>query len=312
MTNSRGSKLAVGTAVVLGASALAVAYAAYEAHQFTLREVSVPVLPTGSAPVRVLHISDLHLVPGQEDKIRWVQSLAELDPDLVINTGDNFGHLEALEPLLDALGPLLGFPGIFVLGSNDYHAPILKSPLRYFLPDSRLPELDTGEHLKLPTEAFRDALRNAGWIDLNNRRDSVTVGSTTFELVGVDDPHIDLDRFPDGEPGPGQVRLGVAHAPYARVLEAMQNDGAELVFAGHTHGGQVCVPFFGALVTNCDLDRGRAKGLHGWPGTRPDGNGNGDSLWLHVSEGIGASPKVPLRVACRPSATLLTLVAREI
>ena len=57
------------------------------------------------------------------------------------------------------------------------------------------------------------------------------------------------------------VAIGVTHAPYRRVIDAMTYDGHDLIMAGHTHGGQVCVPFYGALVTNCDLDTRRAKGL---------------------------------------------------
>ena len=53
----------------------------------------------------------------------------------------------------------------------------------------------------------------------------------------------------------------MTHAPYRRVIDAMAYDGHDLIMAGHTHGGQVCVPFYGALVTNCDLDARRAKGL---------------------------------------------------
>ena len=45
------------------------------------------------------------------------------------------------------------------------------------------------------------------------------------------------------------------------MIDAMAYDGHDLIIAGHTHGGQVCVPFYGALVTNCDLDTRRAKGL---------------------------------------------------
>ena len=50
----------------------------------------------------------------------------------------------------------------------------------------------------------------------------------------------------------------------------MSADDVDLVLAGHTHGGQLCVPGFGALVTNCDLDRGRASGLSQWPGRLGD------------------------------------------
>lgn len=291
---------------------------------FTLRRHTVPVLPRGSRPLRLLHLSDLHLVPSQRHKIAWVRDLARYEPDLVVTTGDNMAHPQALPGVLEAYAPFLDLPGAFVLGSNDYYAPRPKNPARYLLPDART-ELD---HSPLPADELVAAFTTAGWMDLTNRRDRVEVAGTEVTLVGVDDPHLDRDRFPAREPRPADgaggaggadgatpaddaLHLGVSHAPYTRVLDAMHRDGCDLVLAGHTHGGQLCVPFYGALVTNSDLDRSRASGLHGWPGPRPDAAGGEGSTWLNVSAGLGTSPFAPVRFACRPEASLLTLVARE-
>jgi predicted MPP superfamily phosphohydrolase len=120
-------------------------------------------------------------------------------------------------------------------------------------------------------------------------------------FVGLDDPHIGRDNLPEPTADTGDLRVGVVHAPYLRALGALRDDGARLILAGHTHGGQVCLPGYGTLVTNCDLDRRRARGLHAWP----DG---AEDTWLHVSAGLGTSPYAPVRVACRPEATILTLV----
>jgi len=291
------------------AAAAAVTWAAIvEVRWYALREVTVPVLPAGQAPLRILHLSDLHLVPSQRRKIDWVRDLATLAPDLVVDTGDNMAHVDALPSVLHALEPLLGTPGAFVMGSNDYYAPRAKNPARYLLPDARRP-LDVPPR-ELPAGELAARLRDAGWKDLTNRRDVVHAAGRTLSLVGVDDPHLDRDHFPAAAPTPAaDLHLGVTHAPYTRVLSTMQDDGAEVVLAGHTHGGQLAVPLLGALVTNCDLDRGRAKGLHGWPGPRPDAPGGSGSTWLHVSAGLGTSPYAPLRFACRPEATLVTLVA---
>jgi predicted MPP superfamily phosphohydrolase len=311
----------LGGTLLAGAAALAYA-AAYEVHAYTLRRFTVPVLPAGTPEVRLLHLSDLHLLPTQDRKIDWVRGLADLDPHLVVTTGDNLGHLDALPALLHAYEPLLDRPGAFVLGSNDYFAPRPKNPARYLLPDARQA---VPNPTLLPFPEMTAAFRAAGWKDLTNRRDAVVLGddpdALTVALVGVDDPHLDRDSFPWSTRGHGQppapgaghatLRLGVAHAPYRRVLDAMHDDGADLILAGHTHGGQLCVPGWGALVTNCDLDTRRAKGLHGWPGPRPDELGGEASSWLHVSAGLGTSPYAPVRFACRPEASLLTLVARE-
>jgi predicted MPP superfamily phosphohydrolase len=314
---------------VTAAGAAAVAWGALvEVRWYALREVTIPVLPPGQAPVRVLHLSDLHLVPTQRRKRDWVRDLATLQPDLVVDTGDNMAHVDALPAVLDTLEPLLTTPGAFVLGSNDYFAPRPKNPARYLLPDARRPH-DVPPR-ELPAGRLAQELRAAGWKDLTTRRDVVGVDGRTLSLVGVDDPHLERDRFPApdesvavggsavgrsavgrsavGRSPAADLHLGVTHAPYRRVLDQMHADGCQVVLAGHTHGGQLAVPGFGALVTNCDLDRGRAKGLHGWPAPRPDEDGGEGSTWLHVSAGLGTSPYAPVRFACRPEATLVTLV----
>nr|WP_235866445.1 metallophosphoesterase [Serinibacter arcticus] len=303
-------------AALVAAGAAGALWATAEARAYTVREARVPVLPAGSSPLRILHISDLHLTPSQRDKVAFVRDLATLRPDVVVDTGDNMAHRDSLAPLLDALEPLLTIPGAFVMGSNDYFAPMAKSWTRYLRKDPRDADRTTPAEREaepsnlLPARELAWAMTNAGWKDLTNRRDAVVVGDHHLDLVGVDDPHLDRDEMPGLAPIPrGALRIGVAHAPYLRVLDRMKVDGAALVLAGHTHGGQLCLPGYGALVTNCDLDRGRAKGLHGWPGARPDEAGGEDSLWLHVSAGLGTSPFAPVRFACRPEATLLELVA---
>ena len=95
----------------------------YERKAFRLREYDVPVLPAGARPIRVLHISDMHVTPGQPWKVDWVRSLSDVKPDLVINTGDNMAHADAVGDTLRALEPLLALPGAFVPGSNDFFAP---------------------------------------------------------------------------------------------------------------------------------------------------------------------------------------------
>jgi predicted MPP superfamily phosphohydrolase len=282
--------LGVGAA----AGAATTAYAVWEARAFTLR---------------VLHLSDIHLTPGQSRKQEWLRSLADLEPDLVVNTGDNLAHVDALPCVLDSLGPLLDVPGVFVLGSNDYYSPTLRNPVRYLLPDDGTRNTDTPP---LPWQDLKDSLTKAGWLDLTNRRDSTVVGDVQIAWAGVDDPHLEYDDL-GAVAGPADpsadLRVGVAHAPYLRVLDQFAADGFDAIFAGHTHGGQVCLPLHGALVTNCDLEPARAKGLH----RHPAGSSPGDpgSAWLHVSAGLGTSPYAPIRVACRPEATLLTLIPRD-
>jgi predicted MPP superfamily phosphohydrolase len=300
----RVAATALVTTAAVGASlgAAGLAYAAgYEAHAYTLRRVEVPVLRPGQRPLRVLHVSDLHLTPAREREVAWVRALDALEPDLVINTGDNLASTTAVPTALRALEPLMRRPGAFVPGSNDYYAPRAKNPAKYLMGPSKLrshPE-------PLPYADLQGAFTDAGWADLTNDRTTLEVDDRSIDLVGVDDPHLRRDRYAAvsrrRDPS-ADVSLGVAHAPYRRVLDAMTRDGLDLLLAGHTHGGQLCVPGYGALVTNCDLPRQHVKGLTRW--------GAGDrETWLHVSAGLGTSPYTPVRFACYPEATLLTLVA---
>lgn len=283
--------LAAGT-VGLGLGVAAYA-SLVERNWYRLRRVVVPVLPDGAFPLRILHLSDLHMTPFQRRKQRWVSALAELEPDLVIVTGDNLAHVDAVPAVLRAFEPLFEFPGAFVFGSNDYFGPVLKNPLGYLRRDR--------EHIEgppLPTEELRAGLVSAGWLELNNARGFLKAGGHAVELVGVDDPHVGRDRYFSAPlDQTADLHLGVTHSPEPRVLDPMVDDGLSLLLAGHTHGGQVCVPFYGALTTNCELPRRMARGLHRY----------GDS-WLHVSAGLGTHPTAPVRFACPPEASILTLV----
>src|ERR1700678_121766 len=102
-----------------------------ERNWFVLRTLEVPVLPPDARPLRVLHISDTHLTPGRSRLLSWLRTLDALEPDLVVNTGDSIAHPQAVQPFLDALGPLLDRPGMFVYGSNDLYSPKPRNPTRY-------------------------------------------------------------------------------------------------------------------------------------------------------------------------------------
>lgn len=305
MSRSSGA-LALGAgALALGAVGAHVWARHVEIHRYTLREHTLPILPAGARTVRLLHISDIHLMPDQDRKLAFLRHLAALRPHLVIDTGDNIASAAAIGPLGRALDPLLHCPGAFVMGSNDMYAPSPKNPLRYFLPDPR-PQgfTDSARDPELPTEALRELLGAHGWADLTNTRATIRLPGLDVELAGVDDPHLERDEFPPPvTASAGDVpvlRLGVAHAPYLRVLDAFAADGADLVLAGHTHGGQLRLPGIGALVTNCDLPRSQARGLS-----------DRDGMALHVSGGLGASPYSNFRTFNPPEATLLTLRASD-
>ena len=290
----------VSLAATGGLAAAGIGYAAgIERNAFVLREATLAVLDPGSPPLRVLHLSDLHMLPQQRRKQAWVRALDRLEPDLVVNTGDNLAHPAAVPSVVQSLGPLLDRPGLFVFGSNDYFGPQPKNPLKYFRPHHK-----RVHGVALPWRDLRAAFTERGWQDLTHVRHRLVLGGARIAAAGVDDPHLHRDRYgtiAGRAPAEVELRLGLTHSPEPRVLDAFAADGYDLVLAGHTHGGQLCLPGLGALVTNCELDRSRAKGVSRW----------GSHTWLHVSAGLGTSPYAPVRFACRPEASLLTLVAAE-
>ena len=264
------------------------------------REVSVPILPSGSRDIRILHFSDLHLTPHRKREIADIKSWTSLKPDLVISTGDFLAHPDAIEISLNALEGLLDTPGLYVFGSNDYYAPRFKNPLSYLKKDDGTRKLG----FKLDTETLDRELTNRGWINLNNRHSAIAINGISIDIRGTDDAHLELDDYSKvaGKPS-GDISIGVTHAPYKRVLDGMAKDAIDLVFAGHTHGGQVRVPWFGgsrSLTTNCDLPNWRSRGL-----TKVE-----NEPWLNVSAGMGYSPFAPFRIFCPAEVSLLVVTAK--
>lgn len=275
-----------------------------ERYLFVIRRESVKILPPNSTPITVLHIGDIHLAPWQKRKAKFVHSLGALKPDLVINTGDNLGHADAIGPVLTALAPLMERPGVFVNGSNDYYAPVLRNPLGYLAKPS-----ERSEGPVLDTARLVGGFRSAGWLNLNNREGQIKINGLKLGFMGVDDAHDELDNLTSipvqaNSLTSCDVVLGVSHAPYLRVLEAMGSNGASMIFAGHTHGGQVCVPGIGALTTNCDLPAKYAKGISAWKFA-------GRDVILNVVAGLGHSIYAPVRFFCRPEVRLITLLPKN-
>jgi uncharacterized protein len=305
------ARAGVVAGAVAAAGAACVAYGVLiERDWYRLRRETVAALEPGQPPLTVLHLSDLHLTVADSRRLAFLGRLAGEPVDLVVLTGDMLGEPDALGPVLDALGrfrPRIG--AVAVLGSNDYWAPRFRNPLSYFLGPSSRRRRNSGRN---PWRELVAGLEERGWAVLSNRRSRLG----DLELAGMDDPHIrrddpDVAVPPDGDPrstvGPGsnpadarpRLRIGVVHSPYRRSLDAFEGNGYRLLLAGHTHGGQVRLPGVGALVTNCDLPRAQVRGLSRW-----------GSSWLHVSAGLGTSKYAPFRFACRPEASLLTVVSR--
>ncbi len=301
--------------VVAAAGVAAFAYGALvERTRFTVRHEVLRVLEPGARPITVLHLSDLHMAPWQTAKQDFVRSLVRYEPDLIVDTGDNLGHEDGIVGIERAFAPFAGVPGVFVHGSNDHHGPVFKNPLLYFGGPSkkttRPADLDTAGMERFFTESL-------GWLDLNNQVRAIELRGTRIELFGTRDAHRRWDRLDvlpedietmreavdwSADSGDEVLSIGVTHAPYRRVLDAFTNEGADVIFAGHTHGGQVRVPGLPALVTNSDIPRTQAQGVSVWR------TPSHQSI-LNVSAGLGTSIYAPVRFACPPEAVVVTLTA---
>jgi predicted MPP superfamily phosphohydrolase len=281
---------------IVFAGVLVIAYAVFvERRWYRLQRHRLAILPTDGSPLTVLHLSDLHLVRADEGKRRFLATLPRADVSVI--TGDVLGEPEAVEFAAAALRTVRGrVASLFVLGSNDLYAPRPNNPFRYFVPNGRRRRIvgRRGRAQDLVRELERD-----GWVHLRNRKYGRRVDGVPMEIVGLDDPHIhraDLSVAP--RTTPEAFGLAVVHSPDpAPELAAL---GYDLVVAGHTHGGQVRLPFVGALVTNCSIPTRLARGL-----------ARLGRSYLHVSPGLGTSKYAPFRLLCRPEATLLELSPRR-
>jgi predicted MPP superfamily phosphohydrolase len=253
------------------------------------------ILPSdpGAAPLQLLHLSDLHFVSGERKKAAF---LARLPPaDVTVVTGDFLAEPEAVETAVAALRPARGSKAsYFVLGSNDYYRP---RPLNYFTYFRRKRKPHRGTRGRAPE--LIALLRADGWVPLVNERIEAGWGPISTEICGLDDPHIHRDDLRDApRTEPARFGLGIAHSPEpAPELAAL---GYDLILAGHTHGGQVRMPGFGALVNNSLLPRSISRGLMKM-----------GPAYVHISPGMGTSKYAPFRFFCRPEATFLELGHRS-
>ena len=273
-----------------------------ERRWYALRHAAVPVLrPGASRPLRVLHLSDLHHIAGQLHLLAFVRACADTAPDVVAVSGDLLEEDAAIDDVVDALAAVArDRVGIAVLGAHDYWGSTAKNPFEYFLAPGR-------RHYGMPLDTVRliAGLSEAGYHVVHNRRTAVSTPAGLLDVAGLGDPHIGHAR-PDlidwsAPTDDVALRLGLVHAPYRAPLDVFDRNGFDLVLSGHTHGGQVRIPLLGALVNNCDLPLRQSRGL----------SRQGADLWLHVSAGLGNSKFAPVRLGCRPEATLLDLVARH-
>ena len=281
----------------LGGAAALGAYSFYEPYRFKLASLEVPVAPP-VPPLTVLHLSDLHLTARRRALARWLEELPSKlgeRPDLVVATGDLIEDGTGIEPAIRALSAFDATLGRFyVLGSHDYYESAGPRYSKYFTGTREVPRASL-----VDTATLEPGLEGAGWVPLTNATEIVDSPAGPIRVSGVDDPYIGRHRTDHISRAANEVAaIGLMHAP--DVVSNYALHGFDLVVGGHTHAGQVRLPWLGALVTNCSLPAALAGGLHQVGAT-----------WLHVSPGLGSSKYFPFRFLARPEATLLRLVPAD-
>jgi uncharacterized protein len=242
-------------------------------------ELILPHLPKSFSGIRVIHISDIH-IGGWVNRKRLsdvVRVVIDQKPDLVVMTGD------------------------FVAGKS--WSEDLDEAAQYFveevskLTDDYLVLAVLGNHDHWTNaEKVRGMLSKSGVIDLNNDIHSLGRGDDLLHIAGVDDfweNKANLDDvyklLPEDD---GAILL--AHEP--DFVDISSREGRfDLQLSGHTHGGQVVIPFFGPLHV-VELGRKYPSGLYAV-----------GKMWQYTSRGVGKS--FPIRINCPPEITVFTLKA---
>ena len=271
--------------------ALCVAYGVLvERHWFRIVRYRLDILPAeGPQQLTMLHLSDLHFRRHDAKKVGFLAQLPQADVTVV--TGDFLAEPNAVEAVVAAVSPARGRRASwFVLGSNDMFVARPVNPLRYFRRRRARRRAQSG-----PWPELIEQLVDDGWEHLSNVRRAVALDGLEVELAGLHDAHIDrADLRVLPRRAPERFGLAVMHSPDTAPEAAAC--GYRLILAGHTHGGQVRMPFVGALVTNSHLPRRIVSGLVRM----------GDAV-VHISPGLGTSKYAPFRFLCRPEATVLEL-----
>lgn len=257
-----------------------------------------PGLPPALDGLSILLLADLHASRfGRRERL-FLQMLEEVErPDLIVWDGDLITGRDGIPAAREVCRRVREiFPGCptFVTLGNGEHK-IGGTFCREFVADLR-------------RDGFTVLIN--GWVPFAIRGETIT-------LAGTDDPYYgfaDVERTLKGAP-PDRFTLLLAHSP--QVAPQAARLGADVMLSGHTHGGQVRLPWFGAIRTQNPLglrmdyglfDRARLATILG--------RDPGGDLITYISRGIGSAqvpyaPWATPRLLCRPEIARVTLVQSE-
>ncbi len=272
---TRRNFLGAGLTTLAGAAGTFTYARTIEPHWFDVVHLDVPLkkLPDAFAGFTIAQISDIHFGPymGPAEIEPSIDAILALDADVIVITGDIVSRIEHGEPdmIVQSLSRLRARHGVFaILGNHDWWS---------------------------GASAVVEALRGAGITVLSNRSHPLQRDGQTLYLAGVDDVWCgkhDLTRTLAGIP-PVAAVVALVHEPdYADVVA---NDARVILqLSGHSHGGQVRVPFVGGIW------------YPPWARKYPCGIYHLGDLALYTNRGVGMA-SWQVRFACRPEVTLVTL-----
>ena len=297
----------IAAALVVAAASVLAWMFAVEPRWFRVRRVTVHsaeagdakaiCLPAGRLPaLKILHVSDTHFGGADAAKLQFLRRVGEEAFDLVALTGDLLDTPPGLGACLELAELVRGRFGCFaVLGGHDQFSATAR---RYRWLSLRRPKGPPPQERRIPNplEELVQGLQERGVEVLQDESRIIACGGTKLVIVGLRDAFVSAPDcaaawrdVPQGLP-----TIVLAHSP--DVLPEVVRRGADLAFFGHTHGGQVRLPFVGALVTRSQLRGRRASGVFREGGTV-----------FTVNNGVGAGQGIDLRLLCRPEVTVMEL-----
>ncbi len=303
--DSKASHIAFRTALLAALAAIAgTGYMLFEAQwlRLVLRQLEIPGLPAELEGLSMLHASDLHAgAPGLNSRVigKFVESARSLSPDVVFLTGDLTDKKKDLSPFIESLVSLEARYGKFAcLGNHDHglRKTVIEDLARRLT--GRSPIRKSLKEKKTATvSSMRKLLAQAGVRVLENECATVRIGGHKIQFCGIDDfnyGYADLVSVASQLESGAGLRILLSHSP--DVIGEIEPGNFQLVLAGHTHGGQICMPnpHSGKIMLSTSGSR------YG------EGQFQVDGTVMHVSRGVGTT-LVPFRLLSRPEITMIKL-----
>ncbi len=322
-------------ALALAAASIATYAYRYEPSNFRLSDVGINLRQLGEKSnglngrpyLTILHLSDFHLRKNRKGKklFEFVQSLSDCRPDLIFITGDLVDKDENIPYLVQMLKPLKAKYGKFaVLGVHDYYNKKISEFLRNMVKRKKkyLRQNDIPRLKKELGDIGIQVLQNQV-VAIDGHNDPIK----GIQVAGIDDPILDkadVDKAFGKNFGQQKDReyyrqkyiehfrfkqrdfhileedarlvFALMHTPDSHTIIDLVQKGADIIFAGHTHGGQVRLPMTGAILTGCRLNPRYASGLFYFK-----------KFVLYVSRGLGEGRFSQFRFFCSPEASMIRL-----